>query len=289
LQNPDESTQEERQGSGFEGSIAQLRFYSRALSPIHVRILCDQGPPEPVRIRDRRLMQMLACVHTVARSRVGQSALGSEEWLQSLVKGIVVGTLRCQQACLRILRLLLPAVDPCSVTMELARNAASLSVKGHAVLPGAVVARPGGEGRPTLLEYFLWLIGVTLHRSSSLCGPARFGDMSAEDVVLNLPYTMRAACAAGVLDPPRDDSSDGDAKHWVSDEVAVSMEEVSECACLAAELVELLHALLEHPRWRAAIVQRVSESLRALPGSLPLDDRTPHGRRHRRRSAARLR
>ena len=40
---------------GFEGSMAHLRYYTRALSPIHVRIVCDQGPPETIKVKDRRV------------------------------------------------------------------------------------------------------------------------------------------------------------------------------------------------------------------------------------------
>ena len=39
---------------GIEGSLANLRFYTRALSPIHVRVLCDQGAPEEFCFHDRK-------------------------------------------------------------------------------------------------------------------------------------------------------------------------------------------------------------------------------------------
>lgn len=47
---------------GFEGSLAHLRYYTRALSPIHVRIVCDQGPPlhAATPVCDLRCYQALA-------------------------------------------------------------------------------------------------------------------------------------------------------------------------------------------------------------------------------------
>ena len=57
---PDNSVKMEGVRGGFEGSVAFLRFYSRALSPIHVRIVYDQGPPSSVEARDRRCFQIVA-------------------------------------------------------------------------------------------------------------------------------------------------------------------------------------------------------------------------------------
>mmetsp|Transcript_83789 Transcript_83789/g.236753 ORF Transcript_83789/g.236753 Transcript_83789/m.236753 type:complete len:3060 (-) Transcript_83789:463-9642(-) len=97
---------------GVEGSLAHLRYYTRALSPIHVRIVCDQGPPETIKVKDRRVYQMCSLLHLCANSSHGQAHLSQPAWVELLFQLLVHGTLRVQQAVTRILHLVLPVVRP---------------------------------------------------------------------------------------------------------------------------------------------------------------------------------
>jgi alpha-tubulin suppressor-like RCC1 family protein len=44
---------------GFEGILAQYKYYTRALSPIHIRVIYDQGPPESYDVQERWLYQLM--------------------------------------------------------------------------------------------------------------------------------------------------------------------------------------------------------------------------------------
>jgi hypothetical protein len=99
---------------GFEGSIAQLRHYTRALSPIHVRIICDPGPPEVGRGRHSiRLCEVLSCLETAARaSQSLRKCLTEISWLNLLASAFMEGGERTQKSALRLLRIVLPSVHP---------------------------------------------------------------------------------------------------------------------------------------------------------------------------------
>lgn len=45
---------------GFDGMLAQYKYYSRALSPIHIKVVYDSGPPETSDISGKLVYQMLA-------------------------------------------------------------------------------------------------------------------------------------------------------------------------------------------------------------------------------------
>ena len=99
---------------GFEGSLAHLRYYTRALSPIHVRIVCDQGPPlhaaNPV--CDIWCYQALADLQLVAATSLATPHFAQPPWLELLLACVVEGTSRVQQAALRLLRKVLPHTQP---------------------------------------------------------------------------------------------------------------------------------------------------------------------------------
>lgn len=97
---------------GLEGSIAHLRFFSRALSPIHVRILCDPGPPETAKVQDQYFYHICACLVVICRSEQCQRHMRQPRWLNLLVQALTHGTIRVQQAICRIFREIIPNVLP---------------------------------------------------------------------------------------------------------------------------------------------------------------------------------
>jgi hypothetical protein len=52
---------------GLDGMLSQYKYYSRALSPIHVKIVHDNGPPETSDVSAKLIYQMLASVKCLLR------------------------------------------------------------------------------------------------------------------------------------------------------------------------------------------------------------------------------
>lgn len=98
--------------SGFEGSVGQLRYHNRALSPIHVRIVCDQGPPESSSQLDRRCYQMSTVLVLLVESSEGLHHMRDLKWLKLFFEMLVTGTPRVQQLAIRLFYQTLPYVDP---------------------------------------------------------------------------------------------------------------------------------------------------------------------------------
>ncbi|CAN0510075.1 unnamed protein product, partial [Ectocarpus sp. 12 AP-2014] len=97
---------------GVEGSIANLRYFTRALSPIHVRIICDPGPPEAAKVEDRHLYHLCACLVPISTSPECQRHFEHPDWLCLFLQAFTHGTVRVQQAVCRLLREILPRVPP---------------------------------------------------------------------------------------------------------------------------------------------------------------------------------
>lgn len=97
---------------GVEGSIAKLRYFTRALSPIHVRIICDSGPPAAAQVEDRYCYHLCASLAAMSRSPHCQGYLKHPEWLRLLLQTFTYGTVRVQQAVCRLLKEILPLVSP---------------------------------------------------------------------------------------------------------------------------------------------------------------------------------
>lgn len=53
---------------GFDGLLSQCRYYSRALSPIHVKVIFDNGPPETVDISAKVVYHLLSSAKVVLLS-----------------------------------------------------------------------------------------------------------------------------------------------------------------------------------------------------------------------------
>ncbi len=68
---------------GFDGMLAQCKYYSRALSPIHVKVIFDQGPPETTDISAKIIFHVLASlkyiINTVNVSSVHEELKISSE------------------------------------------------------------------------------------------------------------------------------------------------------------------------------------------------------------------
>jgi len=54
---------------GFDGLLANLKYYTRALSPIHVRVIFDKGPPEAHDARENLSFHLLASSTLMLNSR----------------------------------------------------------------------------------------------------------------------------------------------------------------------------------------------------------------------------
>lgn len=84
---------------GFDGLLALYKYYTRALSPIHIRVVFDQGPPESYDVLERWIYQLLAPVRSLAIT-MGHSAAPETirrvaSTLHMLFVTDVAGRLRC--------------------------------------------------------------------------------------------------------------------------------------------------------------------------------------------------
>ncbi|GBG28169.1 E3 ubiquitin-protein ligase HECTD3 [Hondaea fermentalgiana] len=105
----------DRMLSGFEGYVAQLKYRTRALSPIHVHVMFDQGPPQHLRVLDRHCFQLVVLQQTLTESAIGRKSLAMPRWLRIHARLIRYGTPRVQQAVLRLWRVLFPSTHPSEV------------------------------------------------------------------------------------------------------------------------------------------------------------------------------
>ena len=103
---------------GMEGCLAKLRYHSRALSPIHVRVDCEKGPPlgSTDQIVDNHCYQMQLLLWLSVQTPVAIEMMSNQKWLQLLLTLLKDGTHRLKQCAIRVLRVLIPRVKPISLT-----------------------------------------------------------------------------------------------------------------------------------------------------------------------------
>ncbi|CAM9106802.1 unnamed protein product, partial [Hapterophycus canaliculatus] len=150
---------------GVEGSIANLRFFTRALSPIHVRILCDPGPPETVEVEDRHLYHLCACLVPICRSPQCRYYLQHTDWLNLFLQVFTFGSFRVQQSVCRILREVLPYVPPTSmanVVLSTTRPRRVAAVT-QSLVSGPATGSDDGQtsGQVAFVDYLLRLVGAS--------------------------------------------------------------------------------------------------------------------------------
>ena len=115
---------------GFDGILAQYRYYTRALSPIHIRVVYDQGPPEAYDVRERWIFKLLTSLRLLLDSKhqVAPAAMQSAAD-RAMTLFITDSTRRVRCGALRLLERIL-ALDAIS----------DLSLAGHRALPALAAA-----------------------------------------------------------------------------------------------------------------------------------------------------
>ena len=115
---------------GMEGAIAKLRYHSRALSPIHVRVDCEKGPPAQEVVSDKHCYQMYILLWLSSQSPVVLRLFSQRRWIEFLLNGLKFGTHRLRQTASRILRELIPVVNPytMSTLLDTPKEMAAVSV-----------------------------------------------------------------------------------------------------------------------------------------------------------------
>jgi len=115
---------------GFDGILAQYRYYTRALSPIHIRVVYDQGPPEAYDVRERWIFKLLASLRLLLDSKhhvAPPSMQSAADRLMTLF--ITDSTRRVRCGAIRLLERIL-ALDAIS----------DLGLAGHRVPPAQPAA-----------------------------------------------------------------------------------------------------------------------------------------------------
>ena len=83
---------------GFDGLVSSLKYYTRALSPIHVRVIFDQGPPEAHDARERLSYVALASCKSLGSLLTRSPPVESCKRLVSTLHGLLLSDsnrLRC--------------------------------------------------------------------------------------------------------------------------------------------------------------------------------------------------
>ena len=159
----------------IEGKLAQVNLHSRALSPIHIRIMFDQGPPEEAPVDDQRCFQLVVLQQGLTNSALGRRCLVRKSWLRLQARMLNAGTLRVQQAVLRLWRVLLP-------TLPLSDTAPALL---HVL----------SQGRPDLgfVDFMLERVGAGLWCSGPSAGDESGAGGLASEVIMLLRLLMSKA------------------------------------------------------------------------------------------------
>lgn len=284
---------------GVEGSIANLRYFTRALSPIHVRIICDPGPPETAKVEDRHLYHLCAFLVPVSRSPQCRRHFQHPDWLNLFLQAFTHGTIRVQQAACRLLREILPQVPP-SIMANVVLGTARLHTAAAALplAPGPATGGDKGErsSKVAFIVYLLRLIGVSswyigavvptadgIEATSKEAGGEEASEMTVAQVLLReqlmrfLPLTIapvlarrcqRGAESVGVeggvgeSDSHRTSIDATVAAHYPAP--PLSAETVRGINTLGAELVALVQTLAATELWAAAVALAMRQSLDCL-------------------------
>lgn len=285
---------------GVEGSIANLRFFTRALSPIHVRILCDPGPPETAEVEDRHLYHLCACLVPVSRSPQCRYHLRHADWLTLFLQVFTLGTIRVQQSVCRILREILPDVPPITMAgifLSTARPPTVAAVRQPPLLGPTTGSDDGGTSGPVaFVEYLLQLVGATSWCTGTIMATAigaepMAGDegleaateMTVEEVLLRkqlmryLPSTITSLFAQGDKQEKhsvgvgsgggergghRPSPDPADSVHHAAPPLSAAT--VRDIHMLGVEMVALVQVLAGTKLWAETVVLALRKSLAEL-------------------------
>merc|ERR1711871_848914 len=75
---------------GLDGMISQYKYYTRALSPIHVRVIYDLGPPEAYDVKERWMLKLLSSTKAIIDSQRLSPSNAQIQNLANVLMGIVM-------------------------------------------------------------------------------------------------------------------------------------------------------------------------------------------------------
>lgn len=259
---------------GLEGAIAKLRYYTRALSPIHVRILCDQGAPLATQDKDAWCGQICALLHASSQSRSTRLQLSQPKWLELLFNMIVFGTSRVQLAINRILRGILPSIAPEKVAslhvrhdwFEIDGKPGSRRQLGSVSVADCV----GGDPQDQIfVKAILDIVGLSLWRvenpidSSGWClrkGPS--SESFREETYMRRMVPLLPCNLLSCYTSPFESN----------EEFSFEKIDFEDPFPLASELISLLKAICRNGRWRHIIQEVASAILQGCSREDTLED-----------------
>ena len=245
---------------GIEGSLANLRFYTRALSPIHVRVLCDQGAPEEFCFHDRLCNQICAAVFLLTSSDLFLKALQRYDWLNLLFNFYLFGTARVQQAVVRILRYLLPTISP----TEVATLKERYDWLGKSAHKNVILDYETGGAKSNFLNYLLAIIGCSTWRlKPAYLHEGLLISSAAQEARLNLPSPrLLTRCFAQIEGRSND---------------YLSVKDLTDICTLSREMMCLIQLLSCAPKWQETtfkiLISALSQArifIETRPGESPV-------------------
>jgi len=226
----------DRMLGGIEGYVADMKLHYRALSPIHVHVLFNKGPPRLTSNLDRHCFQLVVLQQTLTESECGKKFLCKSRWLHLQSKLLLSGTARVQQAVLRLWRVLLPLNDPERVASH--------------VVPALLTEREINEScAEGLINFMLKQIGLGMWQIRDTLSPVQEDDDEMEGYGQKKLVSKKGlTCNTNVSRMPQQ-------------AVRKKTESItsSESFAFASELVMLLRLLCKSKRW-AKVVSACMES-----------------------------
>lgn len=253
---------------GLEGSIARLRYYTRALSPIHVRILCDQGAPRGAQSSDRSCNQICALLFLSSQLRSTQDQLCDLKWQELLFNMLLFGTSRVQLAVSRIMHALVPNLAPEKLAMIQVRNdwfqhnSTSGSRRGQCTLT-LCSAFPSPKSQ-AFAKTVLLIVGLSLWRIDNVAvgllrsndiGPKNSQGRDRSNLSMLLPRNL-LRWYTGIQSMAESQRHDG------------TSESLEDVFVLAAELSSLVQVVSRREQWRQVLHE-------VAKGALQDDQRAP--------------
>ena len=166
---------------GFDGLLSNLKYYTRALSPIHVRVIFDKGPPEAHDARENLSYQLLSSSYLMLDSRrlceAPELCGGVLETFHSL---FLSDSSRLRLGSLKVLQKVLCMHDNAVQDFPLSQNELNWKGKGgttqRKTLMSAEFLSSFVTFQNRLVYYFIRLMGICWFSSTCTKGEFKKGE-----------------------------------------------------------------------------------------------------------------
>lgn len=253
---------------GFDGLVAQFKYYSRALSPIHVKIIYDNGPPELIDFSAKIIYHSLAALKCVyAKLDHAMDSLVAARRTMEICHLIFVTDTnrRNRYAALHVLRFLLLRFPITDFTLSGWRIRSNIAEKVCQVdiMESTFVPRPYNLHQRLVL-YFLRIIGLNwIQYYKPIEGKFVVGEGEDTDSLTILEeivtFAPRSCFSKSVVDKLTSDSRSSTPATSLNDRLIAQEEPRGETSY---QIIAMLHLLINSSDvWFAAAKTVLADTL----------------------------